>query len=242
MYSKEFVNLCCNWIKGKEQDKSKFEPYYELMKKNSIRTTGFRIWGFNGEELNDVLFEQGDLSIDKNTIESCFSIHEDDLVNPFSGKTQHIENTIINGVQKWISPYIDDFRIITRWANEDYFKPYEVLKYGMKEFENNNIEYTQEDYDKYKKTYDFYKNQNEILFLGKYDNISSDEIIYLMVSKYLLDTYDIEEFKDVIYDELEEYYLFYNNEETREVLYNSNFKLEFKALYNFKSYDFDLLD
>ena len=111
----------------------------------------------------------------------------------------------------------------------------------MKEFEDNNIEYT-EDYDKYKKTYDFYKNQNEILFLGKYDNISSDEIIYLMVSKYLLDTYDIEEFKDVIYDELEEYYLFYNNEETREVLYNSNFKLEFKALYNFKSYDFDLLD
>lgn len=198
--------------------------------------------GFNGEELNDVLFEQGDLSIDKNTIESCFSIHEDDLVGPFSGKTQHIENIIIDGVQKWISPYIDDFRIITRWANEDYFKPYEVLKYGMKEFENNNIEYTQEDYDKYKKTYDFYKNQNEILFLGKYDNISSDEIIYLMVSKYLLDTYDIEEFKDVIYDELEEYYLFYNNEETREVLYNSNFKLEFKALYNFKSYDFDLLD
>ena len=48
---------------------------------------------------------------------------------------------IIDGVQKWISPYIDDFRIITRWANEDYFKPYEVLKYGMKEFEDNNIEY-----------------------------------------------------------------------------------------------------
>lgn len=46
----------------------------------------------------------------------------------------------------------------------------------------------------------------------------------------------------MLYDELEEYYLFYNNEETREVLYNSNFKLEFKALYNFKSYDFDLLD
>ena len=117
--------------------------------------------------------------------EKSFSIHEDDLVGPFSGKTQHIENIIIDGVQKWISPYIDDFRIITRWANEDYFKPYEVLKYGMKEFEDNNIEYTQEDYDKYKKTYDFYKNQNEILFLGKYDNISSDEIIYLMVSKYL---------------------------------------------------------
>ena len=40
---------------------------------------------------------------------------------------------------------------------------YEVLKYVLKEFENNNIEYTQEDYDKYKKTYDFYKNQNEIV-------------------------------------------------------------------------------
>lgn len=69
-----------------------------------------------------------------------------------------------------------------------------------------------------------------MLHLGEYDNISSDEIIYLMVSKDLLDTYDIEEFQDVIYDELKEYYIFYNDQETRDAILNSELKYDFHNL------------
>ena len=66
MYKKEFVDLCAGWIRGTISDKSKFKEYQDLMKSQSIKTTGFRIWTFDPCELKNVVFNEGDIEIEPN--------------------------------------------------------------------------------------------------------------------------------------------------------------------------------
>lgn len=229
-YNKEFVDLCADWIRGNISDKSKFKDYQKLMLDESIKTTGFRIWTFEPEELKNVIFNQGDIEIESNIVESCFVLNKEDLVDQFSDEKQHIENHKIDSIQKWLSPYLDKMRIITRWSDSNYFDIYNVLKYGINEYKNSNDEYKKEDFDRYNKLLKFYSNQQEMLHLGEYDNISSDEIIYIMIEKELVNSLMNDDLQKAIYDELQDYYIFYNNEETRDVIwFHSDLKHEFNG-------------
>ena len=75
-----------------------------------------------------------------------------------------------------------------------------------------------------------YSNQQEMLHLGEYDNISSDEIIYIMVEQEFLNNVMNEELREAIYGETEDYYIFYNDQETRDVILNSKLKYDFHNL------------
>ena len=229
-YTKEFVDLCSNWIRGSITDKSFFKDYQEIMLKEAIKTTGFRIWTFEGEELKDVIFNQGDIEIEQNIIESCFVLPKEDLVDPYSDIKQHIDSDKIDDIQRWISPYLDKFRIITRWENSIYFDIYKVLEYGINEYNNGNKEYSKNDFETYTTRLKKYSNQQEMLHLGEYDNISSDEIIYIMVEQGFLNNVMNEELREAIYGETENYYIFYNDQETRDAILNSELKYDFHNL------------
>lgn len=230
-YDKEFIDLCADWIRGNVQDKSKFNKYKELMEENSIKTTGFRIWDFEPKEIKNVVFFQGDLEIEQNPIESCFTL--DDLVDPFSEKQQHIDLNDIESINKMLCMYLAESKIITRWANDKHFDVYEPLKYGIEEFKNCNDEFTKEDFDRYNKLINFYSHQKEMLNLGEHNNICSNEVIYVMLSKHSFEEYynDNEDLQNILYYEMEDYFLFYNDEKFRNIVkQDKNLIMEFQSI------------
>jgi len=70
-----------------------------------------------------------------------------------------------------------------------------------------------------------------MLYLGKYNNISFSEVLYVMIEKEVIrENYN--DIENVIYYEMNDYYLFYNNEEFREtIIINENIYIEFKVFH-----------
>lgn len=228
MYPKEFVLLCSDWLRGSEQDKSKFKKFQNIMLKDSFKTNGYRIWEFDKEEVKDVIFNEGDLEITPNPIESCFRVENN--VDPYSGEMQIIEPYEFEAINKKLAMWVADVKIITRWERSIYFDIYKPLKYALKDYLDKGInsEYTQEEYNLIKARYEGYKHQKEILHLGEYDNISSGEVLYVLISKKSLEYYMDDKIEQELYGETNDYYMFYNDDSFRNAIKSHKFYDEFK--------------
>jgi len=202
-YSKEFILLCSNWIRGEEQDKTKFEKYLTIMKKNSNKNNGYRIWDFEPTDLKEVLFNQGKIEIDQNAIESCFFIH----------KEEKIQITDIEKTNKKLSMWTSNIKIITLWKDNMFFDIYSVLKEAISDYNTTNLnKYTEEEINLIKARYINYKHQNEILHLDNKNHIKSNEIEYILLNKNFIEEYIDAELGALIYGEMEDYFVLKYNE------------------------------
>lgn len=85
----------------------------------------------------------------KEFVDLCSNWIRGSITDKYSGIKQHIDIDKIDDIQRWISPYLDKFRIITRWENSIYFDIYKVLEYGINEYNNENKEYSKNDFETY---------------------------------------------------------------------------------------------
>jgi len=214
-YSKEFIFLCSSWLRGEIQDKSKFSPFLSLMLDNSFNTTGYRIWEFEGEECKNVIFNEGDIEIEPNPIESCFSLENN--VHWMSGKRQDISVELIESINSKLCMWVSKVKLITRWSDSLYFDVYEPIKEAL----SNKELFSVDEIKLLQTRYDFYSHQREILHLKEYDNISSGEILYVLIEKDLIDYYKDDFLGDpldsIIYGEMNDYYVFYNDDDFRNI-------------------------
>ncbi len=228
IYPKEFVLLCSDWLRGSIQDKSMFTEYLPLMKKNSFKTNGYRIWEFDEEELGQLIFQEGDISIDSNPIESCFSqLHNEPM---FSSKRQEIDVFEIESINRLLCMWSSNVKIITRWENTDYFNIYEPIKEALS---RDRLNYSKEELELLTKRYEHYSHQHEILHLGEYDNISSGEVLYVLLNKDYFEYLFEDELLDLVYGEMNEYLVFYNDEKFRETFVELSIYDNFLPIFNF---------
>lgn len=224
IYPKEFVLLCSDWLRGTEQKKVSFKKFLPLMKENSHETNGYRIWEFEQEELKDVIFNEGDIEITSNPIESCFSLEHN--VKMFSGEQQHIDIEKLEDINRLLCMWVADAKIITRWEHSEYFDIYEPLKNAIEHDRDN---YTAEEMDLLEGRLKGYKHQSEIFHLGEYDNISSGEILYVMLNTEKHAEYFDDEISSLVYGEMSDYVVFHNDEEFRETFKNNDIYDTFKS-------------
>lgn len=212
-YPKEFILLLSDWLRGEEQDKSKFEKFKNIIDLEIIKNKNvYRIWDIEAIELNNIIMN-GSMKLNQEFIESSF--HTEEILK-INDKEYFGDFELVEKITRWLSPYLNEIKIITK-RKGNQFDPYKPIEYTLNN-EKLLKEYSKEEINLIEGRLKNYKYQNEYLSINPSNKINDDEVVSVLLTEDYMkgfwgyDEKDIdknmnivEEYKD---SEINDYYCF----------------------------------